>query len=782
VAIIGAPCLAATENLARNDVNPSASSSSTAHGDPANAGQAAVSPNPSAQEADGDIIITANKLGASSVIKTPASIQAILGDDLQKQGVAGFMDVAGKIPGLAVQDLGPGDRKYVIRGISSAGASTTGVYYDEAVVSGSNANDGGGFQSDIRLYDLDRVEVLRGPQGTLYGAGSMSGTIRFITKKPDLNEFGGYLSGEISSTRRGGENYNANGAMNLPIVDSVAALRVVGWRVDDSGFINQVRVGAGNPNPTGFVPRINTDRVLGGRASLRIQPTDELTIDASYTRQHAESDGSSRYTPEGVTAFQVAGAPTITGCDLCNTDVSRSPRSDNLEVYSLTLNYKTNIGTFTATTNQYNRDFVYNIDQTAILALVGVNRSGEAFETIDRKVNSTELRFASDFDFPVNFVVGGFRQHETSDLDVALLATNADGRPTGVFSPLTSEDALLNPGVGSTYFGRTDHRDNVQYAAFGEATWGVTDKLELTGGLRYFHETLKGVQVVTHPFGGFPPNVQDGTPVVNPTQSNAKVTVKASAGYTVSDGLLIYATASQGFRSGGLNPQSFVEPVPPSFGPDTLWNYEAGIKGRLFDRALEYQINAFWIDWKNIQVQQVTQTAAGHYIGNAGNAVSKGIEFELTARPIEYLRINFAGSAQKAYLTKGATPFQKAADPTLGLTGDKLPDVAPFQFALGLDYTAPVAGEWRGTLAADISYQGKRHAYFGSSPFDLKLESYTLVNLRAGMSNDVWSAMIFVRNLTDKRAQVSAINSNQDPHALVTVRPRTFGVTLTRNF
>lgn len=767
--------LAADEGQIASSPNaPSDASASPADG--------AVNPDLSSQANSGDIIVTASKQGASTLLKTPASIQAILGDELQKQGVAGFQDVAGKIPGLAVQDLGPGDRKYVIRGISSAGASTTGVYYDEAVVSGSNANDGGGFQSDIRLYDLDRVEVLRGPQGTLYGAGSMSGTIRFITKKPNLKDFGGYVTGEVSTTRHGGTNYNANGALNLPIAEDVAALRLVAWRIDDSGFIDQIRVGAGNPNPTGLVRDINNDEVLGGRASLRIQPTDALTIDASFTSQHAESNGSSRYTPAGVTAFLVAGAPTIQGCDLCNTDVSRSPRSDDIKVYSLTLNYQTDFGTFTATTNQYNRDFLYNIDQTAILALVGVNRSGEAFERNSRKLNSSEIRFASDFDSPLNFVIGGFRQHEKAFLDVALLATNADGRPIGAFSSLTSQDAFLYPGVGSTYFGRQDRRDNLQYAAFGEATFTVNEQLKLTGGARYFHETLDGVQIVTHPFGGFPPNVTDGTPLVNPTQKNGKVTFKLNGSYTFNPNLLIYATASQGFRSGGLNPQSFVEPVPPSFGPDTLWNYEAGIKGRLFGRALEYQINAFLIDWKDIQVQQVTKTAAGHYIGNAGNARVKGLEFELTARPIEYLRLNFAGSLQDAKLTEGATDFQKANDPTLGLTGDRLPDVAPFQFALGLDYTAPIFGDWQGTFATDLAYQGKRHAYFESNPFDITLRAYSLVNLRLGISNDVWSATAFARNLFDKRAQLSAINSNQDPYAFITARPRTIGVNVTRNF
>src|SRR6266702_5553619 len=147
-----------------------------------------------------EVTVTANKLNATKVLETPVSIQAISGDALQRSGSSGIMDIAGDIPGLSLQDLGPGDKKYVIRGINSTGASTTGVYYGEAVISGSNADDGGGFESDIRLYDMDRVEVLRGPQGTLYGASSMSGTIRFIPKLPDLNKIEGYATAEASTT------------------------------------------------------------------------------------------------------------------------------------------------------------------------------------------------------------------------------------------------------------------------------------------------------------------------------------------------------------------------------------------------------------------------------------------------------------------------------------------------------------------------------------------------------------------------------------------------------
>src|SRR3984885_10049450 len=203
-----------------------------------------------------EIVVTANKLNAQKVLDIPVSIQAISGDALQSAGVAGIMGIAGDIPGLSIQDLGPGDKKYVIRGINSTGDSTTGVYYGEAVVSGSNSDDGGGFESDIRLYDMDRVEVLRGPQGTLYGASSMSGTIRFIPKSPDLNNLGGYVTLEGSDTSHASGNYNLNGALNLPIIDGVLALRLVGWKISDSGYIDQVRVGQG---VTGLVPVLDAN-------------------------------------------------------------------------------------------------------------------------------------------------------------------------------------------------------------------------------------------------------------------------------------------------------------------------------------------------------------------------------------------------------------------------------------------------------------------------------------------------------------------------------------------
>jgi iron complex outermembrane receptor protein len=749
-----------------------------------------------------EVVVTANKLNSLKVLDLPISIQAISGDSLQRGGYSEFMDVAGQIPGLSVQDLGPGDKKYVIRGINSTGDSTVGLYYGEAVISGSNADDGGGFQPDIRMYDLDHVEVLRGPQGTLYGASSMSGTIRFVPKAPDLNALGGYLTMEGSETSHASGNYNFNGAVNLPIIDGVLAMRLVGWKVDNSGFIDQIRVGEGvtgvvnvgtpaNPNyqtvpikGIGFLKGVNDDEVGGGRVMIRYKPTDSLTIDANYTSQTETSGGSSRYTPAGVAAFSKGPILPAQGCDLCNTDVTQSPWSDNLKVFGLTVEYKTGVGTVTGTTNQFNRTTDFTFDSTPVLVSFNVPVPAETLEPRTRKVNSSEIRFASDLNSPVNFVAGVFREHESQDLAVQVITTGANGLVTGPFSSETSADALDFPGVGNTFFGRTDTRSDTQYAGFGEATWKVTDAWTAVGGIRYFTETLNGVQTQTHPFGGFPgaPNL---VPIVDPEQKFNKVTWKFNTSYKFNDQLLAYATVSTGFRSGGLNAVSEpFEPIPTSYAPDSLTNFEVGAKGRLFDGLFDYQADVYFIKWADMQIQETTADGAFVYQGNAGDAHVKGVEFELTAHPIQYFTASLAGSYQDAFLVASADKQQTDANPTLGVTGDAIPNVPKFQMNLGLNYTAPIIGDWQGVIATDVNYRDAESAYFAGTNnlLNLSLAPYTLMNLRLGVINGPWSATLFARNLTDKRAEVSAINSSQDPHAFLTVRPRTIGLTVTRKF
>src|SRR5262249_11259048 len=486
------------------------------------------------------------------------------------------------------------------------------------------------------------------------------------------------------------------------------------------------------------------------------------------------SKGSSRYTPAGITAFNGGPIAPVQGCDLCNTDVTQSPWSDNIKGFGLTVTYDTGLGTITGTTTQFNRRTGSTFASTPILVSFNVPVPAETLEPRYRKVNSSEIRYASNYDFPVNFVVGGYREHESQDLEVQVITTNDLGLPNGPFSSSNSDDALS--AGGNTFFGRTDSRTTPSYAGFGEATWKITPDWTAIAGVRYFRETLNGVQEQTHPFGGFPPDSPNLVPLPDPEESFNKITWRQNISYRLSDALLAYETISTGFRSGGLNAVSQpFEQIPAAYAPDTLTNYEIGAKGRLFDNRLEYQLDGYFIRWANIQIQQTTADGAFVYQGNAGTAHVKGVEFELTSRPMQYLTANLAGSYQDAVLVQGATEFQYQANPTLGRTGDSIPNVPKLQFNAGLNYTRPISGDWQGMLATDVEYRGAVNAYFASNGFNLRLPSYTLLKLRAGLINGPWSVTAFARNLTNKRTQVSAINSSQDPYGLLTVRPRTIG-------
>jgi iron complex outermembrane recepter protein len=575
----------------------------------------------------------------------------------------------------------------------------------------------------------------------------------------------------------------------------------VGWKLYDSGYINQIRVGTGvtgvsniappgkPPNyqtepvaALGYVKGVNDDDVGGGRAIIRFQPTDKLIIDATYTSQTETSGGSSRYTPAGTTAFNGGPIPPVQGCDLCNTDVTQSPWSDNLVVFGTTITYDTGAGTVTGTTNQYNRKTDFSFDSTPVLVSFDVPVPAETFEPRDRKVTSSEIRYASAFNSPVNFVAGVYREYDQQFLAVNVLSTNGLGLPNGPFCNNNSCDALTYPGVGTTFFGRTDERQTTSYAGFGEATWKITDAWTAVAGIRYFTESLEGVQVQTHPFGGFPPG-PTLVPLPDPNETFNKVTWKANLSYKFSDSLLAYGTVSTGFRSGGLNAVSEpFEPIPAAYAPDSLINFEVGAKGRLFDGLFDYQADVYFIRWSNIQVQETTPDGAFVYQGNAGEAKVKGVEFEFTAHPIQYLTASFAGSYQDAYLSQGATAAQYALNPTLGLTGDTIPNVPRYQLNLGLNYRRPIGNGWDGMVATDVTYRDAVDSYFSSNSFNIPLDPYTLVGLRMGVIEGPWSVTAFARNLTNKRAQVSAINSSQDPDALLTVQPRTIGLTMTRKF
>ena len=736
-----------------------------------------------------EILVTATKRGVQRLQDVAMAISALSGDTLRDMGAQNFMDYAGQIPGLQFQDLGPGDKEYIIRGGNSVGASTSGVYFDEAVITGRNKEDGGGRQPDPKLYDIQRIEVLKGPQGTLYGSSSMTGTIRIITNKPDPTKFEGNVEGEISGTRKGGSNYNFHAMVNFPVIEDKLAVRAVGWINDNSGFIDQVRL----PNKN-----INTDNVEGGRFSLRAFPSESLTVTLSATVQNMTSGGSSRFTPgSAFFAVPVPGFPNVQGCDLCNVDFTESRWDENMQIYSATFDWQLEHGELLATTNFFRRTIDFNFDGTPVLFalfdlfLGGVDLASPSvtFQPQRRKMWSNEIRYSSDLEGPVNFVVGGFLSREDKFFDVQVFRANDLGFPTGAFSTAPEADFFAG---GSTIFGRNRNISTNQEALFGEVNVAVTDVMEVIGGIRYFNSDIDDLEQAIKPFGGFPP---DSGPAEDSFKlSEDKVTYKTGVNFHVNEDQLIYLVAAQGFREGGINDVGIpaVAQIPRFFKQDSLWNYEVGAKTSWLNNSLIFNVAAFFTRWNNIHTVIKDPTGAFQFVANGGDVSIDGIEVELISRPTSKLEFKAGISYTDARLTTDA-PFAAGQtlddgsffqDPNAGLKGDQVPNIPDWQFGISGAYHTPVFdGSWEATTRFDLSFMGDRGNQFRpNSPFFVALNQYTVVNFQFILDNGSWRAAFFANNLTDKRAQIDAIRSQQDPLGFLTIRPRTVGGRLAKSF
>ncbi|GGO14653.1 TonB-dependent receptor [Iodidimonas muriae] len=728
--------------------------------------------NPSGgRDAIEEITVTGQKRGPQRVRDVPAAIQAIGGNTIDDMLATEFSDLAGMIPSLQFQDLGPGDKEYIIRGVNSSGTATVGVYYDEAVITARNKQDGGGRQADIELHDLARIEVLKGPQGTLYGASSMSGTIRFIPNEADPSAVDFNVEGEISTTDNGGTNYRTNGMLNLPIIKDKLAVRAVGWISDEAGYIDNVRLG---------LKDINSNNVEGGRVSVRWLPTDRLELSVAALIQNRDVGGSSRfstsYQPAYLENLQAFGFDAPALGDLTNQDFTVNDWDESIELYSVKAQYDAGFGSFFATSNYFERDVTFRFDSTPVLLFFGAPAAALTRQPQKRELWSHELRFASSLDGPVNFVIGGFLSREDKDFDVEVVATNELGLPLGPFD--ITKDFFLDGPPNAAIFGRTKSDELDQEALFGEVTLEATNKLSLTFGGRYFNFDIVSSGLETKPFVGF----NNETRAVDISSGSDTFQIKGNASYKVNDDHLVYFTAAEGFRVGGTNDAAINPtgvPVPEGFDPDSLWNYEIGWKGGFFDNRLVVNAAAFVILWDNIQVEGLDPSGAFPIITNAGEAEIDGIEFDVTIRPIAGLDLSFGGSWQDARITESqplSDPLSPSFDPNAGLKGDQLPNVPDFQGFAAAQYERPLTSDLDGLVRIDISYRGSVDTQFReTSPFNVPLDSYTIVNLKAGITNDHWDLSVFAKNLFDKRAQVDAINSAQDPLSFVTVRPFTFG-------
>jgi len=720
-----------------------------------------------------EIVVTAAKRGEQRLQDIPAQVQAFTGQDLEDFLALEFSDLAMQIPSLQFQDLGPGDKEYIIRGVNSTATATVGVYFDEAVITARTKQDGGGRQADIEMHDLERVEVLKGPQGTLYGASSMSGTIRFIPNRPDPTQYDGSFGSRVGFTENGDETWHLNGMVNVPIIEDRLAIRGVGWVTRQGGFVDNIFLG---------LKDINDNDVEGWRVSAAWDLSDEITVSAFGLMQDRKVGGTSRQMPvlqdifvdnftalEGVLAAQ--GFPSLQPPqDRTVQSFTRDEWDEETRLWGAKIEYDTSWGNILYTANWFEHDVLFNFDSTPILLNFGVPAAAITSQPQSREVFNTEIRYASKLGGPIEFVIGGFLSREDKVFDTQVIASGTDGRPLGPFMP----------GDPNAIFGREKFDELDEEALFFDIEWRINEKWALSFGGRYYQFDIVSDNNETQSFGPVP------TGAIEPifTVDADKFTTKTTLTHWFTEDHLLYFTASQGFRPGGTNDVAFVPPdtpePPAGFGPDELWNYEFGWKTSWYDDRLQINGAVFFIRWDDIQVKTFDPASPFNVVRNQGEASIDGVEVEVIARPLDGLDVFFGGSFQDARFT-ATIPGESPARP-FAENGDDIPNVPDLQLNATAQYTYPLFANVNGILRVEYSFRDNTLISPRDPVLNVKMGAFSLTNVRVGVETDKWSAGVFVNNITDKQGVFDVINSAQDPRGIITARPRTVGLNFRYNF
>ncbi|MGC4028983.1 MAG: TonB-dependent receptor [Steroidobacteraceae bacterium] len=775
----------------------------------------------SAQTAAGgldEIVVTATKRGQAALQDVPASIQAFGEEALTKMGVAEFTDFSRSVPGLDVRDTGPGQKRYLIRGANAPGEATVGVYYDEYPVTGSgqSAAEAGNNQPDIDLFDAERVEVLRGPQGTLYGAGAASGVIRMVTKRPDYSNFESHVQGTLSNTESGGNNWELKGMVNVPLIEDKFALRVVGYNTSTSGFIDNVPLG---------IKDINFQKRRGARVAAGVKFTDSTTWTTQVYYQQIESGGRNGHNPYDFT--DVVGPPflherqpngsiipnnrfTVPAAGVLKQNTAtREPYTEDLLLIGSTLESNFDTGSLTVAASLMDRSAQSYLDSSNPVRLqrrfrdTGLAiRSGELtgvplippfaaysdpatfisptglatnYQDQDTKMWTVEARYASNLSGRFNYLVGATYQHLDRDLvSTVLVANPATGMPDPAYA---SDNFLLQNRIA----------ENVTKlaAVFGEVYFNATEKLELMAGARAFQTKRDQFSRVIIPFSRNPAIGGPAGVDVNIPAKEESVIGKLQATYRFTPDFLAYAQVSQGFRAGGVN--SLVVPtIPPSFDADETRNYELGLKTSWLGSRLHMNLAAYRIDWYDMLIN-VPFTNEFNGLVNCQSsgpcAKIQGVEFELLARPIPGLDLGANVTFIDAHLTKTLANELPAgittSDPVYGVSGDKLEGSPDYSGSAYAQFGWPVAsGNVQAYLRGDLQFSSGAPTNSFSPVRNRASESYVFGNLKLGLENEKWGVALFVKNVTDKAADLTIFNNFQSVNRVTVNQPRTIGVTV----
>lgn len=746
-----------------------------------------------AQDDSGEIVVTALKRD-TRLQDTPLAISAVTGDSLAKAGTTSFTDLTSNTPSLRIVDSGPGNRRVILRGIVGAGEPTVGMYYDESPVSGSvgTTSDAAGSTPDFRIFDVERAEILRGPQGTLYGSGSMGGTVRIIYEKPKADRIEGAAAMGISAVEGGSMGASVDGMINLPIVNDVLALRVVGGYQQFAGYIDNEVYGTKN---------INDGYSYSGRALLRFTPTDRLTLDLGAYFTKVATD-SSRW---NLGQYDAAGELVTAGKKHVSNGRSESGNYDKNRIYSGTLRYDFDGVSVTAVSTYFDRDrIVVNDVSNNFDNRRGMDSCQQYFpRTATEMINpdcsvaeyndvylpnlnaievsslyqpqsvrnwTNEIRISSTGNGPFGWTIGGFLEDRKSTVRSTLLA--GDPR-TGKLLPLEAQNI---------YYDRTVYDRQKQKALFAEASYKFFEKLTATYGVRWYEydKTVGGIvdQGQMH-YGSV------AAPFVESSTKEDGFVHKFNLSYEFNRDLMIYAQAAQGFRPGGVNQAVGLDAALAAYSSDSLWNYELGVKSQPV-RGVYLNLTGYQIDWDNMQVSGRTAGASSSFglISNVGAARVRGLEVELTARPYPGFSLGANMGYTDAKLTEDQVSTVVVAS---GRKGDRLAHVPKWNLSGSADYVWSLSDSLEGSLRLDGSFVGS--SYTALSPTDRyrrKVDSYALFNLRAGVQSPDgdWSINAYVNNVFDALAITtkSASSNNGDYTLAYTAPPRTYGLNFTKHF
>lgn len=692
-----------------------------------------------------NIVVTATRRD-TRLQDTPLSISAVSQDDLEMLGATDLQGYLRTLPGLSFTDSGGGRQEVVVRGVPNLGTNaTTGLYVDETPV-----------DLDLRLFDVERVEVLRGPQGTLYGAGTMGGAIRLITYKPDATEFSAKIDTTFSNTEKGEENHAVSGMINLPIVEEKLAVRVVAYRESESGFVDNYEVDRTDPlNPiVGNLIEENVGELTadGGRLAVRFTPGELLTLDVNYYVQDDHYDGLNTEEP--------ALGPGALRQGRAFSEI----HSQKTEQANFTLQYDFGWAHLISSTS---KSWINAFDSRDTVSIFGPIVPGaepvNLFGPTDDDKFTQEIRLASFGDGPFQWIVGGFYDDFRRSVGQQLIASGAEDLLGDIFAP------------GDELFGFDGSAKVREKAVYGELSYNMSNRLTGTVGFRAFE--------VDSSFTNIQRGLLNG--LVTTVDSNASTDKdknwKFLLSYQANDDLLFFAQAAQGYRAGG--PNAFVPPtegdIPDSYKPDSLWQYELGIKSSWLNNRFTANASLFYIDWTDLQTLVGTPSDFS-FVDNFGKAHSEGVELDLGLYPVEGLVFD----AQFSYT---ATAFDEdipfvAGLPELGLRiedGQRLPNIPRWTYSLAGQYERPLSNNLKGFGRLDWQYVGQRED--DPALNNIPLDSYGLLNFRLGVEAETWELALFAKNLLDKRTAIGrTINLLQERTNYN--RPRTIGVNLRKIF